>query len=296
MNDKDAKPFSFGNITITTKDGQVIKAFAEVIGASFGTTTPKKENKMEQHYPKVSRLDVLNNMKDVETTTIYEFGKPATHVAVRMKNGFVVRANTTCVCPENYDERVGEAICMKKIEEQIWVLLGYQLQCKIAEANKKEDETSKTDKQDDDCVYINIPDGIRIYDDELGFDDTAVSDGTHIYRLTDDDSIDIQLATESDILQMKSDAFVCLDCVEVSKFDETGTYVVGTLNKEEDGFDLKFLVQCMNREHTDTPNISGVVHYVSEVDKNMKTFYEANINEWLKRHLAFDKKVSLFKA
>lgn len=71
---------------------------------------------------------VKENMQDVIVRTLQDFGKPCTYVTVRMKNGFTLRESTTCVDPANYDEEIGKEICLKRIENQIWFLLGYQLQ------------------------------------------------------------------------------------------------------------------------------------------------------------------------
>ena len=71
---------------------------------------------------------VKENMKDVLVRTLDDFGKPCTSVTVRMKNGFTIRESTTCVDPANYSEEIGKEICLEKIEDKIWFLLGYQLQ------------------------------------------------------------------------------------------------------------------------------------------------------------------------
>lgn len=71
---------------------------------------------------------VRENMQDAIVRTLQDFGKPCTYVTVRMKNGFTLRESTTCVDPANYDEEIGKEICLKKIEDKIWFLLGYQLQ------------------------------------------------------------------------------------------------------------------------------------------------------------------------
>lgn len=75
--------------------------------------------------------EVKENMKDVIYKTSVEFGKPVTYVTVRMKNGFTLRESTTCVDPANYDEEIGKQICLEKIEDKIWFLLGYSLQDKV---------------------------------------------------------------------------------------------------------------------------------------------------------------------
>ena len=76
----------------------------------------------------VTAEQVKENMQDVIVRTLDDFGKPTTYVAVKMKNGFTVRESTTCVNPSNYNEEIGKQICLEKIEDKIWFLLGYQLQ------------------------------------------------------------------------------------------------------------------------------------------------------------------------
>lgn len=78
---------------------------------------------------------VAANMQDVFVTTIKAFDKPVTYVEVRMQNGFTIRETTTCVDPANYDENVGKEICLKRIEDKVWFLLGYALQDKLALAS-----------------------------------------------------------------------------------------------------------------------------------------------------------------
>lgn len=85
---------------------------------------------------KITIEDVKANMQDVLVRTVVEFGKPCTYVTVRMLNGFTVRESTTCVDPANYDEKIGAKICLEKIEDKIWMLLGYELQSQIANQPK----------------------------------------------------------------------------------------------------------------------------------------------------------------
>jgi len=88
---------------------------------------------------KVTEEEVKNNMKDVIVHTSMEFEKPVTYVTVRMINGFTLRESTTCVDPANYDEEIGKKICLEKIEDKVWFLLGYALQERVYQhsLNKK---------------------------------------------------------------------------------------------------------------------------------------------------------------
>ena len=80
---------------------------------------------------KVTIEEVKANMQDVICHTAIEFDRPVTYVTVRMENGFTLRESTTCVDPANYDEEIGKQICLEKIEDKIWFLLGYALQDKV---------------------------------------------------------------------------------------------------------------------------------------------------------------------
>lgn len=88
---------------------------------------------------------VRANMQDVIVRTLQDFEKPCTYVTVRMKNGFTLRESTTCVDPANYDEEIGKQICLEKIEDKIWFLLGYALQDKIANTHKDYKERMKVE-------------------------------------------------------------------------------------------------------------------------------------------------------
>ena len=80
----------------------------------------------------VTQEEVNKNMKDILVRTVEEFGKPTTYVTVRMENGFTLRESTTCVDSSNYDENIGKEVCLKRIEDKVWFLLGYTLQSKLA--------------------------------------------------------------------------------------------------------------------------------------------------------------------
>lgn len=45
-----------------------------------------------------------------------------------LRNGFEIIETSACVDARNYDQKLGEEICMKKIKDKIWYLLGFLLQ------------------------------------------------------------------------------------------------------------------------------------------------------------------------
>ena len=72
---------------------------------------------------------------------IMTMGEKTTVVRVVLRNGFEIVESSACVSKENYDEALGAQVCMKKVEDKVWFLLGFLLQTAIhgvAHASDKE--------------------------------------------------------------------------------------------------------------------------------------------------------------
>ena len=81
------------------------------------------------------RIDALLGEADIRTLTL--FGK-CTVVTAKLKNGFILTADSACVDPANYDKRTGERICLEHIANKLWELEGYRLQWDVFnKANRK---------------------------------------------------------------------------------------------------------------------------------------------------------------
>lgn len=50
-----------------------------------------------------------------------------TVVSVKLKNGWTITQTSACVDPANYDHELGKRICLEKIEDEVWKLLGWSL-------------------------------------------------------------------------------------------------------------------------------------------------------------------------
>lgn len=73
-----------------------------------------------------AEIDALLASAKRSVTTV---GAKTTLVVVTLPNGFEIAATSACVDPANYDMAVGEEIAMKRIEDKLWELEGYRLQC-----------------------------------------------------------------------------------------------------------------------------------------------------------------------
>lgn len=78
-------------------------------------------------------IDTLFAEATIETRTIFD---KCTLVSVQFANGFILTESSACVDSENYDEEMGAAICLGRIENKLWELEGYRLQCATAELFK----------------------------------------------------------------------------------------------------------------------------------------------------------------
>lgn len=82
---------------------------------------------------KTDRPSISQEMVDafiLETWT-QTLGNKCTVVRAMLRNGFEIVESSACVSPENYDEALGREICLKKIKDKIWMLLGFLLQTAV---------------------------------------------------------------------------------------------------------------------------------------------------------------------
>lgn len=73
----------------------------------------------------ISQEMVDGFIKEIHTTTL---GEKTTCVRAVLVNGFEIVESSACVDPANYDEKMGSEICLEKIKDKIWFLLGFLLQ------------------------------------------------------------------------------------------------------------------------------------------------------------------------
>jgi hypothetical protein len=80
---------------------------------------------------KVTKEHIEKVMAETQFEAHHLNGK-TTIVMATLPNGFVIVESSSCVDPANYDPVLGESLCIKRIEDQVWKLEGYVLQSKVA--------------------------------------------------------------------------------------------------------------------------------------------------------------------
>lgn len=78
--------------------------------------------------PSVSPGMVEDFIRETWTETL---GEKTTVVRAVLRNGFEIVESSSCVSPENYDEAMGRDICLEKIRDRVWELLGFLLQTAV---------------------------------------------------------------------------------------------------------------------------------------------------------------------
>lgn len=79
---------------------------------------------LKTNAPSISQRMVDDFIVSHETMTI---GGKCTVVRAVLRNGFAIVESSECVSTENYDEKMGEEICMDHIKNKVWMLLGFLL-------------------------------------------------------------------------------------------------------------------------------------------------------------------------
>jgi hypothetical protein len=75
--------------------------------------------------------DHIEQIKNKSKFRIMESFDKVTIVSMRLPNGFVITESSACVDPLNYSKEIGVSICKKRIEDKLWELEGYRLQCSL---------------------------------------------------------------------------------------------------------------------------------------------------------------------
>ena len=81
----------------------------------------------------ISQKDVDAMIKQITVNELEHnpLAAKITVVTATLVNGFTITESSTCVDPNNYDPEVGVDVCMKRIKDKVWMLLGFLLSCGV---------------------------------------------------------------------------------------------------------------------------------------------------------------------
>ena len=90
--------------------------------------------------PSISQQMVDDFILETWTQTM---GDKTTVVRALLRNGFEIVESSACVSAENYDEKLGREICLGKIKDKVWFLLGFLLQTAVHGVKKAKTEAGR---------------------------------------------------------------------------------------------------------------------------------------------------------
>lgn len=80
---------------------------------------------LENNNNTITQKDVENYIAKYED---FKFGEKTTVVKATLVNGFEIVESSSCVDVANFNQDIGINICLKRIENKVWELLGFLLQ------------------------------------------------------------------------------------------------------------------------------------------------------------------------
>ena len=98
----------------------------EVFEKAYLPVTPNEQLRTDA--PSISQQMVDDFVAHYEVKTM---GDKCTVVRAVLRNGFEIVESSACVSAENYDEAMGAEICLEKIKDKVWFLLGFLLQSAV---------------------------------------------------------------------------------------------------------------------------------------------------------------------
>ena len=124
--DTDAHKVGEPGYRVRYQDGYESWSPKDVFERAYLPLTVNPELKTDA--PSISQEMVDDFIREVETTTL---GDKTTVVRAVLRNGFEIVESSACVSAENYDEALGREICLEKIKDKVWMLLGFLLQTAV---------------------------------------------------------------------------------------------------------------------------------------------------------------------
>lgn len=79
----------------------------------------------------VTKKQIADIMINSEYEVFHRVFEKQCLVVAKLPNGFTVVGESACVDPSIYDEKIGVELAKQRIEERLWELEGYRLQCKL---------------------------------------------------------------------------------------------------------------------------------------------------------------------
>ena len=131
----EAEPMTDLEFNVYEKGG-ITEDFGGVESEGYQVVGPNAMKWVSKEVFEKSYMQIGNNntvtLENVDAfisaTESYLVGNKSTMVMATLANGYVIIESSSCVDPANHNEEIGKKICMDRIREKVWMLLGFLLQ------------------------------------------------------------------------------------------------------------------------------------------------------------------------
>jgi len=118
---------SIGDYIIQGVKGEIYNCKSDIFEMTYDLVEENSFTKKNT----ITQEQITNIMENSKIEVI-TMGLKTTVVSVTLPNGFVIVDSSSCVDAVNYDEEMGKEIVLKRIENKVWELEGYKLQCEMS--------------------------------------------------------------------------------------------------------------------------------------------------------------------
>lgn len=119
------KPGNEDGYLVKYEDGYASWSPKDTFEKAYLKVSPNKKLKSNVS---ISQEMVDEFIRDVRVSTI---GDKTTLVRATLANGFEIVEASACVDKENYSQEIGKEVCLEKIKDKVWYLLGFLLQTAV---------------------------------------------------------------------------------------------------------------------------------------------------------------------
>lgn len=135
--------------------------FSVIGNKELGLGIKLQENDKLPNGVSIGQQMVDDFIKEIHVSTI---GNKTTMVRAVLVNDFEIIETSACVSEANYDEEIGKEVCLKKIKDKVWFLLGFLLQCAVCDVSdyvEKQLQDEDKMKETIDMLIEELPEFLK---------------------------------------------------------------------------------------------------------------------------------------
>lgn len=128
----EAEPMTKECFNGEVNPNQITEGYLVVYPDGYKSWSPKEV--FENAYFNVgddNSIKEYNVNEFIQSYDTKQWGDKTTVVHATLTNGFIITEASSCVDPSNFNMDIGYNICKERIQNEVWKMLGFMLQCAV---------------------------------------------------------------------------------------------------------------------------------------------------------------------